>query len=339
MSRSTWSSRDPPVMKGIAVAVFVAVVGIGSGAAAQTDSSPPAVATDELVVSYQPQEDLALPLFIDELDPQTVLTVRASGFDAHTTGTIKQCVGGSPGKCRNELAVRFDNEGDATFQYLITDDFGSAVGEPERCRLRGERCTIELGAAGKLSVIDTVFLDQAPPPGRLIVTPRSGLLVGDTITVTASQFQPGAELTLMICAAPSTSGTRCGAPGPEVPLTVASDGTARAVVAVDASEVGADRVACGRRVTCRMVVISDQRDVRARPVVLSFADSPGADYATTRVIIGITAALALALLAGWLIRSTDWEPPRESDSTSIDEANYADLDLEAALFEEQSVAP
>ncbi|NND01678.1 MAG: hypothetical protein HKN91_02730 [Acidimicrobiia bacterium] len=326
-------------MNGIAVTVFVAVVGIGSPSAAQVDP-PPTVATETLVISYQPQEELPLPLIIDELDPQTVLTIHASGFDANTTGRIRQCVRGSTRQCRNDLKIRFNDRGAATFQYFITDDFSTtAAAGAEPCRLREERCTIELGAAGKLTVVDTVFVDQAPQPGRLFVTPSAGLLVGDTIMVTASHFRPGTELTLMICAAPSTSGPRCGAPGPELPLTIASNGTARAEVAVNASAVGVDRVACGRRVTCHLVVASEQRDVRARPVALAFAVSPGADYAITRVIIGLAGALALALLAGWLIQSTDWNPPRESDSTLIDEADYADLDLEAALFDEHSLAP
>lgn len=325
-------------MNPVAVVAFVAFVAIGTGASAQTDQPPSEVATETLVINYQPEEELATPFLIDELDPKTVLTVRVTGFDANTTGMITQCLRGSSRQCRNQLPVRFDHRGAAVFQYLITDDFSAITGDAEPCRLSSERCTIEVGAAGKLTVIDTVFVDQAPLPGRLDVDPRRGLLIGDTVTVTASQLPPGAELTVMICAAPATSGPRCGSPGPEVPLIIASDGTGQAEVTLDASEVGSDRVACGRRVTCRVVVRSDQQHVRARAVNLSFDDSPGAEYTATRVIIGLTVGLALALTAAWLVRSTDWNPPGESDSTPIDEADYADLDREAALFDERSVA-
>jgi hypothetical protein len=45
--------------------------------------------------------------------------------------------------------------------------------------------------------------------------------------------------------------------------------------------------------------------------------------------------LALLVVAVWLVRSTDWRAPREADSSAIDDAELADLDLEAALFEQQ----
>ena len=280
----------------------------------------------KLVIRYQPDEDDALPLFIDELAPETLLTVMATGFDVDTTGAVTQCVEGSVRRCRNRLPVRFDDRGAATFQYLVTDDI-------DPCRLSGERCTIELTSSAKISVVDTIFVDAAPAPGRLDVAPRRDLLVGDTVTETASEFPPGAELTVMICAAPSSSGPRCGAPGPEMPLIVDLDGTAEVDFVLDVSDVGSAGVACGRQVRCHVVVRSDQRGLRARPVPLTFTASPGADYTTSRVIIGLTAALGLALAAAWLIGSTDWRPPSESDSSPIDEADYADLDLEAANFD------
>jgi len=312
---------------------LAAVVGVGASAPSQPDEPTP-VATDTLVIGYQPESDLASALMIDALEPATVLTIHATGFDSDVTGTIRQCVQGNARRCQNTLEVRFDHRGAATFQYLVTEDIGEGGGEGEPCRLGADRCTIELSVGDKVSVIDTFFGDEAPPPGRLRVAPRGDLLVGDTVTLSASRFPPGAELTVMICAAPSTSGPRCGAPGPEIPLTIGSDGTAEADLTLDVTEVGSDRVACGRRVGCRVVVASDQLAVRASPVPLSFAESPGADYATPRVVIGVTVSLVLALVAVWLVRSTDWDPPRESDSTLIDEAEFADLDLEAAMFDE-----
>ncbi len=316
-------------MRVIILALLLAVTGVGSIASAQSDE-PPMVGRETLVVRYQAGENLE-PLFLDELAPETLLTVMASGFDPDTTGVIHQCVEGSSRQCRNRLPVRFDDLGAATLQYLVTNEI-------EPCRLAGERCTIELSTSGKVSVVETVFIDKAPPPGRLEVAPRHGLLVGDTVTVTARGFGPAAELTVMVCAVPSISGPRCGAPAPEVSLTIGRDGTGHAELVLDVSRVGSEGVACGRQVTCRVVVQSDQRGVRARAVALSFTASPGADYDTNRVILGLLGALGLAMVAAWLIASTDWRPPTESDATAMDEADYADLDLEAAQFDDRQTA-
>ena len=328
-------------MRRVAVAgVIAALVVIGSGGSAVSaqDGPAPGVATDSLTIGHRPAEELAAPQVIDELEPETVLTVHALGFERNTTGSIQQCLSGSQRRCENRLAVRFDDRGSAMFQYLITNRFSLATEDLEPCRLGGDRCTIELRAGDKLSIIDTVFIDEAPPPGRVDVSPRDRLSVGDTVTVTASGLAPGADLTVMVCATPSTRGSRCGAPGPVVPLTIGSDGTAETQLSLDVAKVGADGVACGRRVGCRIVVASDDVGIRANHVNLSFLDAPGADYVTTRLVIGLAAALGLALAAVWLVRTTDWQPPPEADSTAIDEAEFADLDAEAAEFDEAAPA-
>lgn len=324
------------VLAGLTAAVSATGI-LGSVASAQ-DEERAEVATKALIVEYRPEQELAVGLIVDELEPETVVTISASGFEANTTGSVEQCIAGSRRLCRNRLSVRSDDRGSAIFQYLITNNFAEGADEAKSCRLGTERCTIELRVGDKTSVIDTVFIDAAPPPGRLDVTPGRNLVIGDTVTVAASQFQPGAELTVLVCAAPSTSGTRCGAPGPVAPLTIGSDGTAEATMILDVNEVGSDRVACGRQVTCRIVVTSDQIGVRARPATLTFTSFPGADYDGARLITGLGVALILILFAAWLVRSTRWDPPREADSSPIDDAEFADLDLEAAQFDEQETA-
>lgn len=324
-------------MKRLVAVLIVSVgagagIGIGNSAAAQTNE-PTAVATETLFVNYEAEGGTLQPDFLDELEPETVLTIHATGFHGNTTGTVVQCVDDDPRRCGNRLRVRFDDRGTAVFQYLVNDQIGLGAGGG-RCRLSAARCTIEVAVRDRIATVETFFVDEAPPAGRLDVRPSRGLLVGDTVTVTASDFAPGLELIVMVCAEPVTRGRRCGAPGPEETLTIGRDGTAAVDVALDAV-VGADGVACGRRVGCVVVVASDQPGVRAAPVALSFAQPPGVEYVTPRVIIGLTAAAALVLLATWLVRSTDWNPPSESDSTPIDDAEYADLDLEASIFEEE----
>lgn len=315
--------------------VLIAVIGWSAAASAQTEQIPqstPEVATETLVIKYQP-EDLVEQVIIDSLAPATVLTIHATGFDSDRTGFIRQCVSAAELRCRNELPVRFDEFGAARFQYLITDGSGAPTGNAASCRLSAERCTIELWIADKKTIIDTVFVDEAPSPGRIDVTPTRDIFVGGTMSVTVSKFGAGDKLIVMLCAGSSIDRSRCGAPGPVVQLTVGSDGSAQADLTLDDLNVGSDRVTCGRQISCNLVVTSDRGNLRARPVQLGFAAGPGADYDPSRVTIGLGVAVVLAAAAGWLIRSTDWTPPSESDSTPIDEAEYADLDAEADQYE------
>jgi hypothetical protein len=285
---------------------------------------------------YEPQEQVSLPPFVDELAPETVLVIRALGFEPDTTGTIAQCVDRVEPRCGNRLPVRFDEQGASTFQYLVTETGGAAPGgEAAPCRLDGVGCTIEIANGDRVMTVDTIFVDAAPPPGRIAVRPGRGLEIGQTITVTASGLPPGAELTALMCAEPAARGTRCGAPGLEVPLTIGPDGTATASAVLDSAEVGSEGVTCGGDVACHLAAVSDQAGVRARPEPLSFAAPAGPAYSVPRLVLGIGTAVALLVVAAWLVRSTDWRPPREADSSAIDDAELADLDLEAALFEER----
>lgn len=307
--------------------VALALAAVGGAAAAHAQEGDAPVPTRPVMVRAQPPGDTDPPVVVDRLAPATVLTVQADGFEPNTTARVAQCVDGAG--CTNHHSARFDDDGYAAFQYLITDD----VGGSGDCRLDAPRCTIELRAGEDLAVIDTVFVDAAPAPGTIAVEPSDELTVGDLVTVTASEFAPGAELTVMVCAAPSASGSRCGAPGPEVSLPIETAGSATTEITVPA-EVGADAVACGRRSRCQVVVASDDVGVWARPATLDFAAGPSPGYSGGRVLVGIAAAIALLALAGWLISSTDWRPPPEADASPIDDAEYADLDREAEAFPE-----
>jgi len=83
-----------------------------------------------------------------------------------------------------------------------------------------------------------------------------------------------------------------------------------------------------------MVVTSEEAVVRALPVRLHFNEAPGATYDAARIGIGVGVVLALVVVALWLVRSIDWAPPREADGRAIDDAEYANLDLEAEQFDE-----
>lgn len=312
-----------------AVAFGALALTVLGAARAQAQEGDGSVATATVTVRAQPPGDLDPPLVIDRLAPQTVLTIQARGFEPNTTGRVAQCVDGE--RCTNRHSARFDDDGYASFQYLVTNETDESGG----CRLDGSRCTVELRAGDDEVVVDTVFIDAAPSPGILSIQPGGNLAVGDPLAVGLTGFAPGARATVLVCAAPSAGGPRCGAPGPEVPLTIGEDGAAEAEITVPA-EVGVDRVACGRRSHCQVVVASDQIGVWARPARLGFADGPSPDYAGLRVVAGLTAALLLLALAALLIRRTDWRPPPEADASAIDDAEFADLDREAEEFVEST---
>jgi hypothetical protein len=314
--------------------IGLAFFGVGSAAAAQPGEAEP-VPTAELSVEYRPAAEIQVTPLIDELAPGTVLVVRALGFEADTTGSVRQCVEGRGRRCENLQSVRFDEKGAASFQYLVTDEVAAAEGPDERCRLGQARCTIELRSGRRVMAVESVFVDAAPPVARLTVTGVAG--TGGSVDVLVEGLPPAVPLSVTVCAAPATSGPRCGAPGPEVAVTSGADGTARLELALDGAVVGEDRVACGRRVRCTVVATSPDAGVRVVPATLGFAAAPGAGYDPTRVIVGLAAAAVLLLAAAWLVTITDWRPPREADASSIDEADYADLDAEAARYEASGV--
>ena len=307
------------------VAVVAAALGPWSASTAQ----PGDEGTTPVTVRYHPEDEVAAPTVVDRLDPRTVLVVTASGFAPDTTGSVAQCADRPGTRCSDRLPVRTDARGNATFQYLVRDDI-----DPDgRCRSTAPPCTVEITVDDRTAVLDTVFVDTAPPPGELSVSPQRGLATGDVIEIAATGFPPGAVLTVELCADPARSGARCGAPGPDATLTAGSDGAAATEVVLDSLTVGTAGVECGRQVGCTMVVRGEGTAVRATPVPVGFAAAPTAGYDPGRLAAGLAAAAALLVVAAWLVRSTDWSPPPEADASAIDDAEYADLDAEAEAFE------
>jgi hypothetical protein len=307
---------------GGALALWPATV---APAAAQQGAEP---GTRAVTVRYQPEDEIGVPALLDRLDPRTVLVVTASDFPPDAAGTVAQCGERQGSRCSNRLPVRTDERGGATFQYLVTD----AVDPDGRCRAAALPCTVELTVGDRTAVIDTVFVDAAPPPGELSVTPRTGLRAGDTVSVAATGFPAGAELTVELCADPARQGTRCGSPGPEALLRTGPDGAAVTNLVLEPLTVGTAGVECGRQVDCTMVVRGERSAVRARPVPIGFAPAPTAGYDPVRLALGLATAVVLLGVAAWLVRSTDWSPPAEADASAIDDAEYADLDAEAEAF-------
>ena len=51
-------------------------------------------------------------------------------------------------------------------------------------------------------------------------------------------------------------------------------------------------------------------------------------YDPVRLVVGLGVAVALLLVAAWLVRTTDWHAPTEADTPALDRAvlDPADLD-------------
>ena len=260
------------------------------------------------------------PQAVGELRPDTVLQLRLRGFDRRTTVRVAQCSGG---RCANAIRAHIGPNGNAALDYLVVDD----VGGSGRCRIDAPVCRIVAEAfdgEGRAE-ITTVFEDALPPPGMLEVSPRTRLRDGDDIDVRVTGVLPGARLAVVVCSRPRHPGEERCRPAARRDVTTDEAGAVATSLAVDAPACTGDR-------RCEVTVRSGRAFVRATPVALSFASTPGVDYASGRVIGGLAFALALAGAALYLIRRTDWSPIGEEAAPEIDDAEYADLDAMVAAL-------
>lgn len=300
-----------------------------TSAHARRIAHPPALGP---AVTVEAEDGKTFPVsydIADGLEPTTVLRMRVTGFEPNVSGFAQQCAMSGVQRCANVIPVQFDADGEARFQYLVTDDFLPLGSVPGRCRSGAAPCTlvVEDVHGRRRGEIQTVFGDAVPPPGRITVTPTHGLsLDGATVTVEVHDYPPGAEVTAMLCAAPDANGRRCGKPGPTAPLVVGRDGSGRTEFIIEPGPVGPELAPCSRGDDCGVSVASDEVFARAPVVPISFAAPPGAAYDPTRLLLGLTLAALLVLIATALIWRTDWSAVGEAAAPEIDDAEYADLD-------------
>jgi hypothetical protein len=264
-----------------------------------------------------------IPQAVGRLEPDTVLSMRVSGFPSFATAQARQCVVGAPARCGNAIPVQFAEDGTAAFQYLVHRDFASASGDA--CGVRGAPCSIvveNVDGEGRADLV-TVFGGAVPEVGRIEATPGRGLRDGQIVQVTASGQQAGAPLVVEVCEVPPGSdAARCGGPGRSARVQAAADGMATAPL----------RVRCGPAAVCAVRVRSDAAVVRTRPLTLGFATPPGASYDGRRLGLALAAAAVLLGAATWFLRRTDWAPVGEVAAPEIDDAAYADLDAIVAAM-------
>jgi Neocarzinostatin family len=344
----------------IPVGIVLLVLGVGGVEDSRDDfwsrNAPPIVsvagkasrATDDATVRLSPRsrDDDRFPSTydaIDALEPGMVLRVRAEDFAEYAEGIAAQCVHRANAvECGNAFPVQFDADGKAFFQYEVRDDFHANAVAGGRCHADAARCTLVVHDEQRntTAVIDTVFHDRLPEPGKIRVTPSSGVADGQTVTVAVTGYPAGAQVNAMLCAAPDATGSgRCGAPGPTTPLLVGPDGTGTSKLVVKEGPVGSQRIPCGRDAVCGISVASADVFTRAPVVPVSFASPGGAVYDRNRVAIGLALAIVLIGLAIWFLRRTDWSPVGEVAAPEIDDADYADLDAIIAALPSEDDEP
>lgn len=340
--------------------VVVAFVGLGvigglrPGSGSSEEDPPPATAEMTAPTATIPEPAGAEPArtpsrlgpvvrmpsesAVGELETESVLQLRVTGFDPFASARVRQCVGGERVRCANGLSVQFAEDGSAAFQYLVIDDFDHAG----RCRASDPPCFVEVAAVGEdpgvgVVRLATVFEDPVPPPGRISVTPSTDLAEQEDVRVELRGFPPGAPLHVLVCGA-GDGAERCGVPHHAGAMRADADGRADTTVTITSAPVAGSGVVCDRNDPCRLEVGSDNVVAASNVVELTFAAPPGADYEPARLTVALVVAAGLLLLCVWLLRATDWAATGEAAAPEIDDAEYADLDaLVAAMPPEEDV--
>jgi hypothetical protein len=284
------------------------------------------------VVLVTEEDDASFPAsypVVDQLRRETVLQMTVRGFEPFVRVTARQCAPTAIARCFNPIPVQTDEDGVAQFQYLVTADFDFGRPVPGRCRATTAPCAVVVSEneGDDRAQVQTIFGETIAPPGRIAVTRADGLsLDGERVTVTVSNYPPGAEVLAMLCAAPDAVGPRCGAPGPEAPLVVGADGTGSTELVIAPGRVGAAGASCTRGSDCGITVASRDVFTRAPVVPISFAGRGGAAYDPTQLALGLAIAVILVGIAAYLMFRTDWSAVGEAAAPEIDDAEYADLD-------------
>ena len=100
-------------------------------------------------------------------DPTTVLRMRATGFEPFARGGRRAVRADASPRCGNQIPVQFDEDGEARFQYLVTDEFLASQPVPGGCRADAAPCTIVVRAVDRRPAWrDPDHLRRRDPAGR-----------------------------------------------------------------------------------------------------------------------------------------------------------------------------
>lgn len=259
-------------------------------------STPLRSATIHLV-SPQPGALPPVPRMVGDLHDGDVVVVGLSGLEPHSRATVHQCPTAAPaaGSCRAGLPITASGQGLATVLVDLRDRLDVAGSADADCR-EPAGCSIVVFGSARLEVI-TVFERPAPLPIKVSAAPAR-IPPGSRVTASAEHLPPGTDVSFVVCRPSRPGEADCGTPTESV--RVDRSGKASAPVTV-----GPGR--CPRGGTCAVAVVAGDGGPLAF-ARLQLIGRSGATYADERVQAGLAIAIALLLVAGWVLRRTDWTP-------------------------------
>ena len=285
------------------------------------------VATDYPVIFLRAiEESDGFPLYlpVGGLPADGIVRVQVSGFGWVERGLVEQCVTelGHHTACGPSLTVQFDEDGRADFLFVVRGDLA-----PGGCRAGQPTCLLRVRTDDRFAATQTVLVDPVVP-GQVTVSPARGLDEGQTVEVAVTGFPAGHRATAVLCAPVVVYDVQRCSPALST-FAVDASGSGRTTVTVSPGRVGTDRVLCGPRNDCGVVVLADPGYAAAGPGIVSFSAGLGVAYSAGRVLTGIAIGLVLVGLAVALALRTDWTKPTEAATPEMDRADLrADQDLD-----------
>ena len=272
---------------------------ITSGAADRDRARPAASRIDKdemvLLAASEPSAPPSRVRVIDHLGDRDVLRIHVTALPPETASQVRQCRRTAEGfsACRNNFPVEVADDGSATFQYQLSGGRGGCGPD--------DACAVVVGPGGGVRAFAyTVFGAPAPAPARLQIEPAGPYHEGRRVEVTTSGLPAGSAGAIAFCS------PRCNQ---VTPLRASADGVGRATVTL--------RPRCDGW-SCSVALVGAGAHDTMVPV--RFVPAPVPDHDTKRIVAGLSGAGAALLLAWFVARRTDWDPPSEAATPELDAA-------------------
>lgn len=261
---------------------------------------PPAGRIDKhdmvFLAATEPSAPPAAVRVVDHLADRDVLRIEVSGLPPATGSHVEQCRRTADGfsACRNHFPVEVADDGTATFQYQVSSGGKDGCGPDDAC-------AVVIGPGGGTRAFAyTVFGAAAPSPARLQIEPTGPYREGQRVVVTTGGLPAGSAAAIAFCS------PRCNQ---VTPVRGGADGVGRATVTM--------RPRCDGWSCSVALVGTGARDTM---VPVRFVPAPVPDHDARRIAAGLSGAGTALLLAWFVARRTDWDPPSEAATPELDAA-------------------
>jgi hypothetical protein len=236
------------------------------------------------------------------------VTVEATGFTPSVTARVQQCTApfDRAERCAAALPVTFDSNGEARFIVAVAVRFETPNGESVDCDGSVPRCTIAVVAPEEHALAPIVF-GVEPAPAATVTMARAVVRSGDVVRITGRGFPPGATGQVAQCVPAATlDGRTCGGRAADASIQFDDRGEGTVDYRVRAHD------ACRRGRPCGITVVTPGQLTGVNLVLLTFGAASAPDYTPSRLLLWLGFAVVLLVVAGWLMRTTDWSPIGEN---------------------------